>query len=185
MPPRRAATTGVDVHFIADDKGVQQMLRRLETGFSSVAMSAFLGTTVGPWLQQRAKQRFQTEGDDVSGKWRGLELSTQDIRRQGPWAVGPAHPINVRTHEMENYVTGSAGDAIPLGPIAQLTFPDRRRGGSPELQKKMKTAQKGAKQKGFKNTPARPVIGLGVQDLTFVVASLQFYAERIGRGGRP
>lgn len=181
MPP---STTGIDVQFIADDKGVAQLLRRLDTGFSSVAMAAFLGTTVGPWLQQRAKDRFQNEGDDVSGKWKGLETSTQEIRRNGPWNVGPAHPINVRTHEMENYVTGSAGDAIPLGPIAQLTFPDTRRGGGAELGKKMKTAQKGAKQRGMKPTPARPVIGLGVQDLTFTLAALQFYTKKVGKGWR-
>lgn len=180
MPPSASRTVSID--FIGDDKGVQQLLRRMEVGFSTLGMAAFLGTTVGPWLQQRAKDRFQNQGDDVVGHWKTLELSTQDIRRNGPWNVGPAHPINVRTHEMENYVTGSAGDAIPVGPIAQLTFPDRNRGGSKELQKKMKTAQKGAKQKGFKNTPARPVIGLGVQDLTFTMAMLHLYADRVGKG---
>lgn len=180
MPPYAGRV--VEIDFIGDDKGVQQLLRRMEVGFSSVSMAAFLGTTVGPWLQQRAKNRFQNEGDETVGRWKGLELSTQDIRRNGPWQVGPAHPINVRTHEMENYVTGSAGDAIPVGPIAQLTFPDRNRGGSKELQKKMRTAQKGSKQKGMKNTPARPVIGLGVQDLTFTLAALHLYADRTGKG---
>lgn len=182
MPPSMSRT--LDVQFIGDDKGVQELLNRMQVGFSTTAMAAFLGTTIGPWLQQRAKDRFRNEGDDVSGKWKTLESSTQEIRRQGNWMVGPAHPINVRTHEMENYVTGSAGDAIPVGPVAQLTFPDRRRGASPELQKKMRTAQKGAKQKGFKNTPPRPVIGLGVQDLTFTIAALNLYADRVAKGQR-
>lgn len=180
MPPSRT----VEVDFIGDDKGVQQLLHRMQVGFSPVAMAAFLGSTVGPWLQQRAKDRFENEGDDVVGRWKPLELSTQDIRRMGTWNVGAAHPINVRTHEMENYVTGSMGDPIAVGPVAQLTFPDRRGAGSKELQKKMRTAQKGAKQKGFKNTPPRPVIGLGVQDLTFTMAALHLYADRVGKGRR-
>ena len=179
MPPR--ATGYIDVQIIGQDRGVSALLQRMETGFSTLGMAAFLGTTVGPWLQQRAKQRFKNEGDDVSGKWAPLKGATEQIRRQGPWAVGAAHPINVRTHEMENYVTGSKGDAIPVGSIAQLTFPDPNRGSGKELREKMKTAQQGKKKP---STVSRPVIGLGTQDLTFTVAALALYAKKIGTGKR-
>lgn len=184
MPPRSGATTGINISFIADDRGVQALLNRMETGFSPVAMAGFLSTVIGPWLNERAKNRFQNEGDDVSGAWAPLRPATQEIRRNGPWSVGAAHPINVRTGEMERYVTGGATPAIATGPIATLIFPEVSNSGGSELRKKMKTAQKGAKQKGLNATPPRPVIGLGVQDLTFMLSSLHFYAERIQRGGR-
>lgn len=68
-----------------------------------------------------------------------------------------------------------------MGYLAQLTFPDPKRGASKSLQDKMKTAQKGSSKP---RTVPRPVIGLGVQDLTFVMAELAFYARRVGKGVR-
>lgn len=176
----RRATGFLDVQIIGDDKGVQRLLNRLETGFSPLAMAGFLGATVGPYLQERAKARFRNEGDDVSGKWQPLKDATAEIRKNGPWNVGPYHPINVRTHDMENYVTGSAGDAIMAGPVAQLTYPDPKRNVGTLLPEKMRVAQRG--NPANPKTPARPVIGLNVNDLTFVLNELAFYAGKIGKG---
>lgn len=188
MPPKAVKTrTGglVDVQVFGDSSDVQRVLKRLDTGFSVLGMAGFLHTTVGPYLQQRAKRRFDTEGDDVSGKWTPLTHQTRAIRAKGPWNVGPAHPINVRTHEMEQYVTGSMGDAVPVGFMAVLTFPDPGTLKGRELRQKVEHAQIGAKpgRRSHNGTPPRPVLGLNSTDLVFVIGALNFYAKQLMKGG--
>jgi hypothetical protein len=172
----------VEIKIWGDDRGVQAMLHRLDTALNPVAVLGFLQGEVGPYLAQRAASRFAGEGDDVVGRWKPLSDATQEWRRkgreQGQWEVGDAHPINVRTHELEDYITGGAGEAYPLGSGAALAFPSRNPPKSRGLQEKMKTAQVGRKR-----TPARPVIGLNEQDLLFVLTGLAFQIK--GRPGKP
>lgn len=182
MPPRSGGT-GVYVNLMVDAKGVQAMLMRLDTGFSSVAMAGFLQGVVGQYLQERAEARFVNEGDDVVGRWKPLLDSTQQIRRESGYSIGPAHPINVRSGEMEEYVTGGNGMSVPLGTSqAVLTFPSPSQPQTAELRKKMKTAQKGTKQKGRRATVPRPVIGVGAQDLAFTLGALGLYVRKLQGG---
>ncbi len=173
MPP------GIGISIIGDDKGVQAQLLALDTALNPLAVAALLGAEVTPYLAMRAKGRFAEEGDDVTGKWAPLSEATQNIRaagaQQGMWNVGPAHPINVRTHEMENYVTSGLGDLLPTAYGAVLRYPRPQR--SAELQKKMKTAQMGDGGR----TPKRPVIGLNERDLTFVLTALAFHIQKVGK----
>lgn len=173
MPP------GVGISIIGNAKGVEAHLLALDTALNPLAIAALLGAEVTPYLATRAKARFAEEGDDVTGKWAPLSEATQNIRaagaQQGLWSVGPAHPINVRTHEMENYVTSGLGELLPTAYGAVLQYPRPQR--SADLQKKMKTAQQGDGGR----TPRRPVIGLNERDMTFVLTALAFHIQKVGK----
>lgn len=171
-----APTAFLDFQIVGDRNGVQAMLARLDSALSPVGLMFFLTGTVGPWVRHRAQERFQTEGDDVSGKWAPLAPATQEIRSRGEWPVGAASPINKRTGELENYITGS--DALVVGHTlgATLTYPGTKTTRKSVLEK-VKTAQQG---RSNPRTPARPVLGLNERDLAYVVTMLAFHVK----GGR-
>ena len=137
------------------------MLTNLDLKLSPGSMAAFLKNFVVEYLQGVAGERFDTEGDEaVGGKWVPLKESTLRIRAdQGL----PAGPINYRTGELRNFVTGSEGSiGIDIG--ATLEWPS----GIPEggnLMFKYKTAQTGTSNG---KVPARPTVGIGFQDMAAI-----------------
>lgn len=168
------ATRYVGLEIIGDDRGVVAMLERLEHALEPTSIAAFLGTRVDPILKSRAKSRFRGEGDDVTGAWAPLASATQSIRASQGY--GPSHPINVRTGEMEAYITGFRPDiTIEPGVGARLDFP----GGSPNqsITDKIRVAQQGA---SHPPTPRRPVLGVNERDLELVMVALAFH---IAEGG--
>lgn len=164
----------VSVQAWADSREVEVMLAGMDTRLSETALAGFLGAHIDPYLRKRAKERFRSEGDDVTGAWVPLASATVNIR-EGLGFPG-AHPINKRTGELENYITaGSFNSGIPLSGVgAMLEFPGRPATG--ELKKKVETAQGGKKASaGQRATPARPVLGVNERDLAYTVASLTFF----------
>jgi len=147
-------------------------LTRVEELLSPVGMAYFMTTEVGPYLRERAKYRFEAEGDDVSGQWAPLSPVTQSIRESNPdWPVGPSHPINKRTGELEYYVTQSTPETFPTTLGATTRYPGRAPSGG-ELKSKMETAQRGRAQP---KTVPRPVLGVNETDLLFVMTRLTFW----------
>ena len=166
----------VKIDILVDTTSVHEVLDRMDTGFSATAWATFLQVMVGPYLAERAHMRFAKEGDDVSGKWAPLKEATKAIRLEQGFPEGP---INHRTGEMERYITGGYGAALPLGPVAVLTFPNPADPLTPELRKKIETAQKG---KNSPSTVPRPVLGLNAVDAMHVVAAMSFYAREVIAG---
>lgn len=148
---------------------VQTMLHRLDTALNPVALAGFLGATVDPYLRQREQARFDKGGDDVVGAWAPLSQATQIIREEAGY--GASGPINIRTHEMEDYITNSPNNlaAHPWG--ASLTLPGNPPTG--ELKKKVMGAQRGEG-----TAPPRPVLGMNERDLTFVLLALGSYIKK-------
>lgn len=146
------------------------MLEHLETKVSPPGLTTWMEADVDPWLRQRAQDRFTNEGDDVVGAWLPLSPYTQMIRQQ--MGYGADHPINVRTGELENYIT-SAGSIFETGVGVTLETP----GGTvpPEMAVKIITAQQGS---SFPPTPPRPVLGVNERDLEAIMVTL---ANWIGR----
>lgn len=173
---------GMSIQIIGDDSGVQKMLNLLDTALNPLAIAGFLGAEISPYLALRATQRFASEGDDVSGKWAPLRESTKRFRSagrmEGLWSVGDEHPINVRTHELENYITSGIGNVIPspVGTVLQYPSP---RNTTRTLREKVKTAQQGKERPH--RTPRRPVLGLNERDLGFVLTALAFHVKRGGK----
>jgi hypothetical protein len=164
----------IDIELIGDTHQVDMMLAYLDRLLSPAGMGAFLGLNVGPYLQSRARDRFQQEGDDVSGPWAPLASSTVEIRqRQGQSGAGP---INRRTGELEAYVTEGQFRIVAHSLGATLTYPGNTPGRQSILQK-METAQTG---RVFPPTVPRPVLGMNERDLMYIVTTLAFFIERGG-----
>lgn len=172
---------GMSVSIIGDDRGVQKMLMVLDTALNPLAIAGFLGAEVTPYLALRAKSRFADEGDDVVGAWAPLRESTKNFRRtgrlEGLWSVGDEHPINVRTHELENYITSGIGNVIPSPAGTVLQYPSPRTVNK-GLREKVKTAQQG---RGQPHIVRRPVLGLNERDLAFVLTALAFHIKKVGK----
>lgn len=167
-----AASHGaVNIFMQAEDKTLRAMMTRLETSLAPAGIGAWLGGAVSPYLAKRAKNRFQSEGDDVTGKWEPLSGPTQHIRESQGY--GAAHPINHRTGRLEQYITGSPNRISIHSLGATLTFPGKAPVG--EMHTKVKTAQRG---KLDPRTPPRPVLGVNETDLLAVMTSLSLYISQ-------
>ncbi len=148
-----------------DSSEADAVIDSLLEKMSPVGLSAFLHTIVDPWVRNRIDQRFANEGDEMSGDWHPLAVSTQQIRAS--YGYPPDHPINVRTGKMRSFLVGTNSDVKPNGFGATLQHPPPT--ADPITAKKIATAQSGS---SFPPTPARPVVGLDENDLIFVTSSL-------------
>lgn len=145
------------------------MLTAVNTVLNPLHMMGFLKAKVAPFIRQRAAARFASEGDDATGKWAALMPATQEIRSHLNLPISPTHPINRRTGELETYITQSDSDVFPLGMSgAQLTYPGSAPTGR-ALSEKLATAQKG---RNHPLTTDRPVLGLSMTDLSYVIGAL-------------
>lgn len=155
-----------------DDRALRRALDNLIVLLSPAGAAAFLGSTVGPYLSERAQKRFANEGDDAVGMWAMLKPATVMIReKQG---YGGEHPINRRTGELEEWVVNGGWDAYPSGFGASLRYPERAPAG--ELRSKVETAQRGRSEPA---TVPRPVLAVNETDLLFVQAALVAGIEEV------
>lgn len=171
-----ARSTGyIDIDLIGDVKYVTKMIDHLDQKLGPQGLTAFLSMTVYPYLLNRAKERFQDEGDDAVGKWAPLAPATEVIRQS--MGFGGAHPINVRTGELERYITqGSVSSSVQASGLgAFLQHPANPPSGK-KLKSKLKTAQQGDPAFG-RGVPARPVLGMNETDLGFIMAAMAFYVS--------
>ncbi len=153
-----------------NSRSVDLTLDRLIMLMSPAGATAFLSSTIGPYLAKRGKERFQSEGDDVTGAWAPLKPATILIRQQSGFGAGP---INRRTGELENWIVGDTGFSYPTGFGASMRFPGKRPTG--ELKKKVETAQKGRKAP---STVPRPVLGVNENDLLFLITAMELAIDK-------
>ena len=171
-----AAPTGfIDIEMRGDAHQVDAMLAYLSSALGGPMLMAYMAT-VGEYVQERARSRFSSEGDDVSGPWHPLTQVTQNIRAS--YGFPAASPINKRTGELEAYITQSTYSVTPFALGATVTYPGGRPSGKRSLREKMKTAQEG---RSHPATLARPVLGLNERDLLYVLTSLAFMIQAGGR----
>ncbi|MGE0342557.1 MAG: hypothetical protein AB7O86_05775 [Porticoccaceae bacterium] len=151
---------------------IDQMLRAVANSLSPSGLGRFLDKRVDPFLSERAADRFASEGDDASGKWAQLLEATGYIRLAK--GFGRYHPINVRTGDLRNFVVGThttsavAGGASMVKPAV---------GGSGEMQKKLRAAQRGGVGPKGRPFPARPVVVLNSTDRLEIESLLKFWVE--------
>lgn len=158
----------ISVEIGVEEKNLERMLHGLDIALNPQAIAGFLLGTVDPYFRERARSRFASEGDDMSGPWAPLRESTQSFREQGGY--GASHPINRREGELEAYIV-DAPSRIPIDPMgASLIMPGDPPTG--ELRTKVETAQQG---KASPRTVARPILGMNERDLAFVLNELAMY----------
>lgn len=152
---------------IAITGDTEQKLQRLSALLNPEPVAAWMGETVDGYLHERASQRFDEEGDDASGKWAALKESTQTIRASMQFP--PAHPINVRTGELADFIENTPGRVVPDTQGVTLTLPGKEPG-NPILQDKLRRAQKGDIR-----TPARPVLAVNEHDALAIMTEFEYY----------
>ncbi len=160
-----------------DTSDVESLLRRMDTAISDFGLAMFMNMRVHPYLQTRAKNRFKNEGDDVVGKWAPLLPATEKIRIRSQYPIGGASPINRRSDELMNYITGTDSAITSVAGVSILKFPGTAPTG--ELAEKVKTAQRG---KNDPKTVSRPVLGVGLADLEFTTLQLALHISEISAG---
>ncbi len=172
MPSRRRASQTnnapsgmIDVQILGDSRDVQTRLDGMAHAFSNEAIGAWLVAGVDPILRRRTEERFKSEGDDISGKWQSLTPYTVSDRESH--GCSGEHPINVRTGEMKRHLLDDKPRIALHSLGATMWSPGPPSGG--DVAKKVKVAQQGDPAS---NTPARPVLGVGVEDLEAVLLSL-------------
>lgn len=163
----------LDVTIVGDDAGVQAMLMHMNSALAPQSLGVFLSTVVDPYLRTRARARFDSEGDDVVGKWAPLKDSTRNIRQS--MGYGADGPINRRTGRLEQYILGSPNKVTMHTAGATLVWPGTRPSG--ETADKLRTAQMG---KPMPSTVPRPVLGINERDLAAVLTGLSLHIQGEG-----
>ena len=158
----------IEITFNVLDSDVQSDIRTLADRTSASGLKFFLENVADPFLQSRVRQRFASEGDDAVGPWLPLSPATEAIRQNKGYSG--AHPINIRTSDMYDYLTSSRADVSTTAASSTLTFPPA--GANTLLEEKIRTAQMG---KRYPATPARPVLGLSMTDVTVITHDLAEY----------
>lgn len=157
----------IKVTITGDTQDVQMVFGHMQQAVGMTELGQFLRDDIDPYLRGRIAARFAGEGDDVVGQWLPLAASTVGIRQSR--GLGGAHPINVRTHMMKDFLVTKPGDIKLSGLEATLTSPGP---GDPLTDQKIRTAQQG---KSYPNTPPRPVIGVNTVDLDYIHIQLTRY----------
>jgi hypothetical protein len=156
------------VQFITHGETAMTAALTLFERLSDSNLADYLEDQVDPYLKGRVADRFAAEGDDAVGMWLPLSPATEQIRQSRGY--GGAHPINVRTREMLNYILTGQADVSGTGDGQMISFPSN--GGPSPVMDKIKTAQQG---KPDPNTPPRPVVALSDTDERDIMISLEEY----------
>lgn len=163
--------TSPTIYIDVNARRVDALLLRLDTAMSPLGIAQYMKVAVDPWIRRRVKERFDAEGDDAVGRWLPLSPETRIIRAAKGFQ--PDGPINVRTGELERFITQGAVERItPTSSGATYVYPGLGFGG--ELRTKYDTAQAGKKSP---RTPPRPVVGIGERDLAHVLSSLSMWIQ--------
>lgn len=177
-------TAFIDVQITGDERQVMGMLNSLHAAMAPQAIAQFLSVIILPYLRQRIRERFQSEGDEATGPWASLAEATREVRASGIasgayFGITPSHPINVRTGSMERYLTQVNSVPVITSESVTLNFPGRQIPMRDQLRTKIERAQTGDAR-----TPARPVLGLSERDLFFTVGALAQHIATFARLGR-
>lgn len=170
--PRRQAAGLVDLQIEGDSREASLRLDGLDKAFQPTLLAAnFFFRRVHNDIIERIESRFRSEGDGMSGPWRQLAPYTEEMRAAG--GFGPAHPINVRTGEMKRHLLETKPDIVPTS--VGVTYKTPGDAGDATMQSKIRTAQIGGQQPGFRDTPPRPVLGLDETDLGLILMNLALH----------
>lgn len=165
----------IQVDVVVEDYDVQNLFRDLDRTISGPSLHAFLAGDVSEYFRNNIEERFDEEGDALSGFWPPLKEGTVNIKRNLPGLRGQPDEINIRTGDLFDFVT----DEYPTtsGPgWAQVDIP----GDPPDALtgRKLEVAQHGSPTnpiQGFGPTPRRPVLATSEMQLGVVLEMLEVH----------
>lgn len=171
----------IDIQILGDSRDVAARLEGMERAFSNERIAAWMVAGLDPLLRRRTAERFESEGDDISGKWESLRPNTV-ARRKADHFPGE-HPINVRTGAMKRHLLDDM-PRIAIHTLGATMWSPGSDGGS-ETASKVKTAQAGGTTPEGRPVPARPVLGVGPVDLEAALISLSIHIASNQPGAMP
>lgn len=154
----------ITLETIVDIKRPTLRLKAYQDRVSGAGLAAFMQGFAAPLLQDRASERFESEGADVGG-WKPLQESTIVKREKAGYVP---IKINERTGQMRAWVESANGRIVATKYAAVLEWP-----GTPSnrtIGKKMKVAQQGLSDP---YTPPRPVVTVDTSDLFTILTALE------------
>lgn len=173
--PHRSKGTragAVDLQIEGDSREVHLRLKGLEQAFNPVLMAANLfRRRIHDDVVEQIERRFQSETDPTGKPWAPLAPYTEQMRADG--GFGPAHPINVRTGTMKRHLLDSPPSIIPTP--GSVTYRHPATPGEGDVPNKIKVAQMGGQQSGFRDTPPRPVLGMDESDLALILWNISLH----------
>jgi phage gpG-like protein len=193
MARRSAPAMAVDLDIFVDESEVQAALQALWWAVSGSSLRRFHVVATAPFMRERIRERFESEGDPTVGAWRELTESRQDIREHAGFSRD--HPINNASGELERLLTTGEPDITFGAGWAAFWLPRNTR--SPRLIGRLTTAQLGrpagahmpygwgpglGTKPSPSPTPPRPVLGMDMTDMAHLMAALEiFIAAEVGR----
>lgn len=169
----------IDIEITGDTRDVEMRLIGMEKAFEDFELADWLTAKVDPILRARTAARFESEGDAISGKWQSLAPWTVKERERTNFPG--EHPINVRTGEMRRHLLGTF-PRTSFHSLGVTMWSPGTDGGSTTA-KKVKIAQQGGETPEGHPVPARPVLGVGPEDLELVLVTLGHHIASFQPGG--
>lgn len=170
--PRKQPAGLVDIEITGDSREASLRLEGLDRAFTPALMALNLfARRIHNDIVDQIERRFASETGPGGEKWAPLAEYTQEMREQG--GFGPAHPINVRTGAMKRHLLDSQPSIVPT-PM-QVTYKYPGDTGDADMQSKVRTSSIGGQQKGFRDTPPRPILGLDESDLGLVLMNISLH----------
>lgn len=168
---------GITLSIDVNPTDTNAVLELIGMALVPTTLQEFLRVEAWSWLMERLRQRFASEGDDVTGKWAELRYSTQRLR--AALGYGMDHPINIRTGQMYNWLQHSSKTEPEAGG-AVLQIPGDDAAGS--LADKLRVAQAG--QAANPRVVKRPVLGMNATDAAGILERFNsWFITEVARGG--
>lgn len=163
-----------------DARRIDELIDRISRVVEPSSLFTFLKDESLPYLRARAANRFITEGDDASGKWRPLTETSERFRawaaRKYGLPIKADHPINRRTGQLKNWVMRSYKIEQFGYAGAQLQMPGTR-SSDRWLEQKYRHAQQGGFTRWYSGFGPRPVMAINQRDNTAITSSLKQWLE--------
>lgn len=167
--------TSINWSSTSEDESVRRVFSALDRALDSASLAFWMQAEAQPHVDERARKRFESEGDDVSGRWAALAPYTIEDRLRQQFPEGP---ILHRTGELEDYIVNNPG-SMQIDPSG-VTFETPNPTGDPVLNAKMNTAQYGYPPR---NIPQRAIVGMNQSDAETLLNSLTNTIQAALEGG--
>ncbi len=161
-----------EIRVNVNSREVERMLEKVQDSLSPTGLDSFFNQRLAPFFRRRVSDRFAGEGDDASGEWAPLSNATVKIRES--MGYPGAHPINVRSGSMKEFLEKAQGQTFPSEGATTFVFPGRSPGG--KISERILNAQTGENGREKKN-PVRPVLAVNPVDLEYAMYALMGYIE--------
>lgn len=130
-------------------------------------------------LQRQSQQRFDTQTDHTGTKWHPLTDATANWRRsQGYRDNNGYSPINRRTNDLMNMLVKEQPEIFPAPTSLLLMYPGPHAQAKGNRGVKVAQAHGQLRDRRGRKATARPVIGLGADDLGAIMAIASTFFTR-------